>query len=193
MTKTSWIRSGSKRLRHQSRCRPRVHRLEDRLAPAAGMLDPLFGVGGLVTTRFAVPSPDTGRAAAVDSLGRTVVAGYTFNGMSNAFAITRYTAAGALDTSFGGTGIVIIDFGVATSVAVDSLDRVVVAGYTYAGSTFDFAVARLTAAGALDDSFDGDGKQTIDYLGFNDYAFGVADDFVERVVVAGCMTYQNPD
>src|SRR5439155_616944 len=133
--------------------------LEQRITPTAGQLDPTFGAGGLVTTQFTAPSDDLGRAAAVDSLGRVVVAGYTTNGSNNDFAVARLTAAGALDTTFDGDGKQTVAFGasddVATGVAVDSLDRVVVAGYTSNGPNNDFAVARLTAAGALDATFDG--------------------------------------
>src|SRR5205807_8971782 len=73
----------------------------------------------------------------------------------------------------------------AGAVAVDSLDRVVVAGYTFNGSNDDVAVARLTVAGALDSSFDGDGKQTVVFGTSDDLAFGVAVDSLSRSVVAG--------
>src|SRR5262245_15169325 len=89
----------------------RICQLEVRTAPAAGLLDPTFGVGGLVTTRFPSPSDDFGQAVAVDSLGRIVVAGQSHNGSniygSNGdFAVARYTSAGALDLTFGETGVV---------------------------------------------------------------------------------------
>lgn len=179
---------------------PRLCRLEDRTAPAAGMLDPTFGVGGRVTTRFPVPSADIGQATAIDSLGRMVIAGQTNNGSNQDFAITRFTPAGALDTTFGGTGIMTFGFGgfddYAYSVAVDSLDRVVVAGYTdtNGAGNDDFAVARLTAAGVLDVSFDGDGKQTIAFGTAGDRAFGVAVDSLDRIVAAGyTQTGSNTD
>jgi uncharacterized delta-60 repeat protein len=171
------------------RVRPRLNRLEDRTAPAAGILDPTFGVGGMVTTRFPASSLDSGTAVAVDSLGRAVVAGYTYNGSNNDFAITRYTAAGALDHAFGGTGIVTIAFGAsndqASGVVVDSQNRVVVVGITDNGSDTDIAVARLTPEGALDPSFDEDGKQTITFGMASDEGFSVAVDSLDRVVVAG--------
>lgn len=168
--------------------RLRVNSLEERFTPTAGQLDPSFGAGGLVTTRFPSASDDYGRSTAIDSLGRIVVAGYSNNGSNNDFAITRYTAAGALDTSFGGTGIVTIAFGPsddeAYGIAIDSLDRIVVAGSTKNGSKYDTAVARLTTAGALDTSFDGDGKQTID-LDLYEEVYSVAVDSLDRIVIAG--------
>jgi uncharacterized delta-60 repeat protein len=160
------------------------------------MLDPTFGVAGRVTTRIAVPSEDTGNSTAIDSLGRIVVAGYTFDGSGYDFAVTRFTSAGAVDTTFGTNGAATIAFGggndTAYDVAVDSQNRVVVVGQTYSQSQYDMAVARLTVAGALDSSFDGDGMQTITFGTSNDQAFGVAIDSLNRIVVAGA-TYNGSD
>jgi uncharacterized delta-60 repeat protein len=159
------------------------------MAPAAGMLDPTFGVGGRVTTRLGYPSDEFARSVAIDSLGRIAVVGEVFNGTNYDFAVTRFTVTGALDTAFGGTGVVTFDFAgsddSAYCVAVDSMNRVVVAGYALNGSSYDFAVARLTAAGVLDASFDGDGKQTIAFGSLSDQAYGVALDSQDRIVVAG--------
>jgi uncharacterized delta-60 repeat protein len=170
--------------------RPRLCRLEDRTAPAAGMLDPTFGVGGRVTTRDPIPFAGIGTSTAIDSLGRIVVAGYRhLNGENSDFAVARYLPAGVLDLSFGGTGVVAFGIGgvedYAQSVTIDSLDRVVVAGYTYNGFNNDFAVARLTANGVLDTTFDGDGKQTVVFGTEADILHGVAVDSLDRVVVAG--------
>src|SRR5262245_49982969 len=164
--------------------------LEDRTAPSAGMLDPTFGVGGRVTTRDPISSAEIGSSTAIDSLGRIVVAGYRhLNGSNHDFAVARYLPAGGLDLSFGGNGVVTFGIGgsddLAQSVAIDSLDRVVVAGYTNNGSNNDFAVARLTTAGALDTTFDADGKQTIAFGTSTDIANCVAVDSLDRVVVAG--------
>jgi uncharacterized delta-60 repeat protein len=166
-----------------------VRRLEDRVSPAAGMLDPTFGVGGKVITRLAISSEDEGRATAADSLGRIIIAGATYNGSSFDFAIVRYTTAGSLDPTFGGTGIVTIDFtgshDEARAVAVDSQNRILVGGFTENGSKTDFAVARLTTAGTLDATFDGDGKQTIAFGASDDLAYAIAADSLNRVVIAG--------
>ena len=47
---------------------------------------------------------------AVQSDGKIVVAGF-LNGSNYDFALVRYTAAGALDASFGSGGKVTTDFG----------------------------------------------------------------------------------
>src|SRR5438067_12667035 len=87
------------------RFRPMVRRLEDRVTPA-GALDPTFGNGGLVMTAYNGTQFADGQAVTVDRLGRTLVAGFT----SMNFMVARYRYNGALDPTFGGTGIVTIDF-----------------------------------------------------------------------------------
>jgi uncharacterized delta-60 repeat protein len=164
------------------------------------MLDPSFGIGGKVTTKFPIPSDDYGKATAIDSLGRIVVAGNSYNHFETDFdfQVVRLLPSGALDTTFGGTGVVCISFGdqsddVVYSVAVDSQNRVVVAGSTRVGSQTDFAVARLTITGALDSSFDSDGKQTIVFGAVTATARGVAIDSQDRVVLAGFTSTSSSD
>jgi hypothetical protein len=78
---------------------------------------------------------------------------------------------------------------VAYGVAVDSLNRVLVAGDALNPAFNDFAVARLTAAGALDSSFDSDGRQTVAFGALDDIAYGVAVTSSNQVVVAGSSEY----
>jgi uncharacterized delta-60 repeat protein len=158
-----------------------------RFTPAGGF-DTTFGGTGIVTFDF-FSTDDGALAVAVDSLDRVVVAGYAYTGPTPDFAVARLTAAGALDSSFDGDGKQTIDFGEvrdeAYGVAIDSLDRVVLAGSAFIGSNDDIAVARLTAAGVLDASFDGDGKQTITFGTSGEAANGVTIDSLNRVVLGG--------
>src|SRR5437588_6859073 len=86
------------------RFRPMLQRLEDRTAPAAGMLDPTFGVGGRVTTPIGIPSDDSANGTAIDSLGRIVAVGGAYNGSDFEIEVARFMPAGALDPSFGAAG-----------------------------------------------------------------------------------------
>jgi uncharacterized delta-60 repeat protein len=154
---------------------------------SAGVLDATFGTGGKVTT--AIGSTDGGQGVVVDSQDRIVVAGYSFNSGKSDFAVARYTSAGELDTSFSADGIVVTDIGsgddYGRAVAVDSQDRVVVAGASHNGSDNDFAVVRYTSAGELDTSFSADGIVTTAIGSASDYGYGVVVDSDDRVVVAG--------
>ena len=105
--------------------------------------------------------------------GKLVLAGGFFPsaGPSDALLL-RLDAAGALDPSFSGDGIALFDTAGlgfndwATAVATLADGRVVFAGNATmngAGSDLDFVVARLTAGGALDSSFAGDGTRTVPF------------------------------
>jgi uncharacterized delta-60 repeat protein len=169
------------------RVRPRLHLLEDRIVPAAGMLDPTFHGDGLVTTAL-------GGAGGVahDSLGRIVVVSSASVGSNTDFAVARYTSDGNLDRSFDGDGKMTFEMGFtvefAVAVAVDSLDRIVVAGRLLNGPGYDFAVARLTVHGALDATFNGTGKAIIAFPSSNSLVYAVAVDSLDRVIVAGTTT-----
>jgi uncharacterized delta-60 repeat protein len=122
-------------------------------APREGDLDTSFSGDGKVTTTFG--GTDTAAALALQADGKIVVAG-TSNGN---FALARYLATGALDTSFSGDGKVTTNFGGddrAYAVALQSDGKIVVAGT----SNDNFALARYLANGNLDATFSGDGKVT---------------------------------
>jgi uncharacterized delta-60 repeat protein len=200
MTPRSNLSSKHRAGHRPRRPRPRsvalgLERLEDRLTPTgAGSLDTTFGASGIVSTGFA-SGDDKASGVAVDSSGRIVVAGTSFNGSNNDFAVARYTATGSLDFSFNGTGRVTTPFGssddVATCVAIDSSGRIVVAGYTNTGgsSGIDFAIARYNTNGSLDTTFGtaGTGK-VITPIGSGsatDEITAITFDSSGRIVVAG--------
>ena len=96
---------------------------------------------------------DTSAAgAAVDPVGRVVVAGTTRVNVSPAnthFALARYLPTGALDPTFGAGGAVVTPVGpnndAAAGVAIDGAGRIVAAGHTSTGAggaNRDFALAR---------------------------------------------------
>ncbi len=128
----------------------------------AGMLDPTFGSGGIVTTT--IGSNSVANSVAVDTTtGDYLVAGYA-NLVNAELVLARYTSAGALDTTFGSGGIVTTAIGnnaSASSVVVDSsTGDYLVAGLGEPSGTDTFALARYTSAGALDPTFGSGGIVT---------------------------------
>ena len=117
--------------------------------------------------------------------GRIVAAGFSETGVTNVdFLVVCRLASGAPDPAFGSGGYTTVDFGgtdKAYALAVQSDGKIVVAGTT----GLDFALARLTATGALDPTFSGDGKATVDFDGGTDIAYGVALTAEGRIVAAG--------
>ena len=156
----------------------------------AGALDTTFNTTGRITT--AIGTASAAQSVAVQSDGKIVVAGHTWNGSNYDFALVRYTSGGALDTTFNSTGRVTTAMGSshdqATSLAIQSDGKIVVAGYAWNGSNYDFAVARYTAAGALDTTFGTSGKTTFFIGTGNDHGQSVLVQGDGKIVVAGYAT-----
>jgi uncharacterized delta-60 repeat protein len=158
----------------------------------------LFNAAGVFQSAITVPnslsfskrnpaglgvSPILVKDAAIDSQGRILIAGTEQFGTVFQFKVIRLLPNGQADTTFDGDGIVTPgnftaqneDF--ANAIAVDSSDRVLLAGSAkFSDTDRDFAVLRLTSTGALDTSFDGDGRKLIAFdLG------GAAVDFVNAM------------
>jgi uncharacterized delta-60 repeat protein len=155
----------------------------------SGRLDHSFSGDGKVTTRFSGPGivRNWARSVAIDSRGRIVAAGakctyddYPQEGgtiIGCEASIARYKPSGTLDTSFSGDGKVATDFGDsnrAGSVAIDSVDRIVIAGGDI--------VARYRENGTLDPSF---GTGGVAALPTPANLTSVAIDSQGRIVAAG--------
>ncbi len=82
-----------------------------RLMPS-GHLDPSFGAGGLMITKFGKSDTSEIRDVAFESGGRITVGGWvgTTTGNPRHFALARYFTNGSLDTFFGVNGQVTTDF-----------------------------------------------------------------------------------
>jgi uncharacterized delta-60 repeat protein len=109
-----------------------------------GSLDTSFNGTGKVTTAIG-SADDHGNCVAIQGDGKIVVAGTSFIGSSNDFAVVRYNSDGSLDAAFNGTGKVTTDItglDYASSVALQGDGKIVVAGGTSDGSNYDFALVR---------------------------------------------------
>ncbi|MBS1793890.1 MAG: hypothetical protein JSS81_08545 [Acidobacteria bacterium] len=133
---------------------------------ADGSPDPAFGTGGIVTIPVDGQNLE-GANGALDPAGRIVVAdtGYNFR---------RLNSDGSLDQSFGTNGVATVAFGSPGSsqygpadIAIQPDGRILAAGGARESTDdyADFTVLRLTADGALDGSFDSDGKIVLNILG----------------------------
>src|ERR1051325_10745806 len=153
-----------------------------------GALDGMFGLSGTVTTAVG-SSDDFGQSVAIQSDGKIVVAGYSYNGSNYDVAVVRYTSNGSLDTSFNGTGKVTRAIGssddIGQSVAIQSDGKLVVAGYSYNGSDNDVAVVRYNSDGSLDSSFNGTGKVVTPVGSSDDAGESVAIQSDGKIVIAG--------
>ena len=163
-----------------------------------GAPDATFGSGfGTVITPIG-SGTDVAYSLALQPDGMIVVAGACFNGTDYDFCLARYLANGALDTNFNGIGKVITAIGNgndgAYSVALRPDGKIVVGGSCLNGNTYDFCLARYSASGTLDASFNGTGKVITAIGSGNDAAYSVALQPDGKIVVAGrCSNGTNTD
>jgi uncharacterized delta-60 repeat protein len=130
---------------------------------------------------------------AVTSTGGVVASGSCLVAPAGvqAFCVARYTASGALDTTFNGTGreavVVGVGGGYARAMTLSASDSILVAGHCIvntAPSTQDFCLARFNPDGTLDASF-GNGGTTSTHITGSDYVGDVQVAASGKFVVAG--------
>ena len=162
-----------------------------------GALDTTFGVRGFFVWNNPVSENghEEGYNLRIDGAGRIVVAGYSSNSSgNNDMSLWRLNPDGTLDPCFGGTGYV-LQHNVAGGnsdeegwgVAVDSMERIVVTGYSHNPTHLrDMVLWRFTADGILDSSFGTEGIVVSDgTAGGNDDGTSVWIDPQGRIWIAG--------
>jgi uncharacterized delta-60 repeat protein len=157
-----------------------------RLLNPQGSFDPSFGSGGKSLADFG--GDESGRAVALQTDGKIVVAGYSTAGPNPAnFAVTRLlNPQGSFDPSFGSGGKALVDFGgldEGNAMALQADGKIIVAGY----SEGNFGIARLQPNGSLDNTFGNGGKAIVDFGG-NDIPRALALQPDGKIVVAGYST-----
>jgi uncharacterized delta-60 repeat protein len=159
-----------------------------------GTLDTTFDGDGKQTVDFGLDDVwgnGSHGGLAIRSDGKIIIGGYIRNNQSLDFAVYRLNSDGSLDETFGGTGVVSIDFRAGNyDVASDLLlqnGKIVVGGYTCSSgfNPCDFALARLTPNGALDTTFSGDGRQTTNFGSDYDYGAALAKQSDGKILLVG--------
>ncbi len=159
---------------------------------ADGSLDASFGSGGK-TTLDIDGSHDFASSLILQAGGKLVIAGGAIvNDGYYQFVVARFNSNGTLDASFGTGGTVLIAFGSgdgihswARGLAQLPDGRLVAVGRVDQENGSDVGIARVTANGLPDSSFDGDGLLTVDIGGNFDAAFALAVYPDNAIVVAG--------
>lgn len=155
-----------------------------------GSLDTTFNGTGIVTTAFdVIDSLGDASSVLVQTNGKIVVAG-TLYASDTRFALMRLNANGSLDTTFNSTGKVTTPVGnagyaIGRQAALQADGKVLVTGYVFNGSGYDFGLVRYNANGSLDPTFNSTGKVITDFAGRSDYAESVAVDAMGMIVVGG--------
>jgi uncharacterized delta-60 repeat protein len=136
---------------------------------ADGTLDTSFDGDGAVTTTFSDlklrPSD-----VKIQADGKIMVSSTSGGGFQerSIFALTRFNSDGSLDTSFDGDGLVVTTIDgndLAQSLLVQPNGKITAAGAATPGYQVpgNFGLARYNPNGALDATFDGDGKVSANF------------------------------
>jgi uncharacterized delta-60 repeat protein len=164
-----------------------------------GSLDGTFGgnpMPGLMVTDF-FAGTDIARGVALQPDGKIVVVGSVTGGTGGTnFALARYMPDGSLDPDFGGNpapGLMVTDFfgstDQANAVVLQPDGKIVVVGQAAGGTGgTNFALARYTTNGSLDETFGGTpapGLQVTDFFGSTDIAHAVALQPDGKIVAVG--------
>ncbi|MFC1855323.1 SBBP repeat-containing protein [Thermodesulfobacteriota bacterium] len=131
---------------------------------ADGTLDTTFGTSGVALHNSAAGgnSHDYGLSITIDTAGRILVTGYSYNLSGNAdMVIWRYLSDGTIDTTFGTSGVAVhhnasggnsLDYG--RSITIDTAGKILVTGYSRnASANNDMVIWRYLSDGTIDTTF----------------------------------------
>lgn len=150
--------------------------------------DTTFGAGGFLRVTQSSDF-DLWHGLVVNPDNSSVLAGTVdlSPGLSQ-WVVSKVTAAGAIDTTFGTNGHTFVTAGTgpddAKAIVRDAMGRYLVAGSIQGMTNADLGVARLTAGGALDPTFGTNGVARFD-LGGADVIEALTLDTMGRPVVVG--------
>lgn len=140
-----------------------------------GDLDNSFDEDGIAITAVGESYTNI-RSLLIQPDGKIIAAGYGVFNTYYAFTAVRYNSNGSVDHSFGGEGIAVASFGDADarcmSAALQPDGKIILGGFALnalSGFT-EFAAARLTMTGNLDNTFHEDGLVNISVSGKADQA-----------------------
>lgn len=152
---------------------------------ANGLPDLSFGGDGRVRNHFEI------EAATQQTDGKVVTAGYKSSGL---WQVARFLGDGLPDLTFDGDGKVSFTVSttgssvIPTAVAVQPGGEIVVGGgIPGAGGKTDFLMVRVLPNGAVDSSFDFDGRITTDFNAGDDWVETLDVDAAGRILAAGFM------
>jgi uncharacterized delta-60 repeat protein len=160
-------------------------------AASPGSLDFSFSDDGKILNNISVSA--SGTDVAVQSDGKILAAGVVNTGVSgNALYVARFNLNNTLDTTFGTSGVAIVDFGQETGAGIRlQSDGKILLGGSINGPTnaeHDLVIARLNTDGTLDTTFDTDGKVSVSVSNGASERFGNIDVTPDgKIVIIGTV------
>ncbi|MFI5171833.1 MAG: T9SS type A sorting domain-containing protein [Chitinophagales bacterium] len=156
-----------------------------------GNLDNSFSGDGKVNTYF-TGTDGSAHCVVIQPDGKIVAVGavHIAATATDEFAMARYNSDGSLDNTFDFDGKVTTNFGACCSdqaftVKLQSDDKIVVAGFSYVTSSFDFAIVRYNPDGSIDNTFGVGGFVTTDFDISGDEGFSLAIQPDNKILLVG--------
>jgi uncharacterized delta-60 repeat protein len=137
---------------------------------SVGVLDSTFGTNGCQTT--VIGDSAVAYGVALDASGNIIVVGASVLNGASSIALTRYTSAGVLDTTFGVNGIVLTAISSGSSgyaLVLQSDGKIVVTGSVLQSNEVWIPIVRYNTSGSLDTSF---GTNGVTVINIEDCAIG---------------------
>lgn len=159
-----------------------------------GSVDSSFGTNGRVITSVGGTSSNSSdkiNAIAIQSDGKIVITGETWDLIQHRFLTIRYSSNGIIDNNFGFVGIVTSTPGAfddeAQSVVVQPDDKILIAGDSYIndGSSYRIGMMRLLSNGNIDNSFGTNGYSITNLSSGGDGATDAALQTDGKIVISG--------
>jgi uncharacterized delta-60 repeat protein len=157
-----------------------------------GTLDTSFSSSGNVIQPIGSDN-DEGYSLVIQPDGKILLGGYCKNGSNYDFCIARFNSDGTLDTTFGSSGKVIQsidssnDYGYSLAIQPDG--KILLGGYCYNGSDYNFCIARFSSDGTLDTSFGSSGKVIQPIGSWNDWGYSLAIQPDGKILLGGYCVY----
>ncbi|MEO8590342.1 MAG: hypothetical protein ABI432_13290 [Flavobacteriales bacterium] len=164
-----------------------------------GTVDTDFGTDGLATCAFSAGN-DRANGIVVLGDGRIILSGYASDLVNDSIAVTRLNPDGTIDTDFGTNGRARASITnrntIGQALALGPNGEIVVAGYCVPPLATDptAVIARFTAEGVLDASFNGTGLRQVPVVGSDVSSLnGVAVQPDGKIVACGAVTMASSD
>jgi len=156
-----------------------------------GMLDSTFDNDGIVTTDIDGFN-DYGDAMELQSDGKIVMAGYSYNGINTSLATIRYKSNGSLDNTFGVNGKVKTQVGNiyldGQSLCIQNDNKIIVSATTVLpGNIYDVLMTRYNTNGTHDSTFGVNGIVTTDIC-YTDHSYSINLQADGKILVGGSST-----
>ncbi len=152
-----------------------------------GTLDSSFDGDGMEVLDFG--SDETTGAVSALANGSILVTGLASSPATAGTLVMRLNSDGTLDNTLDGDGSFIIAGELlGYSAAVQTNGKLVLGGYVEADGS-DFLVARYNENGTVDPTFDGDGKQIVDF-GYDETVSDIAIQPDGKIVAVGWLAYE---